>query len=717
MSSTHEHHQTLRTLLSQRKWDDAQAFWLDLAETLQDQPEFLLILIKEVADAGQSRMAGELASLLSPTLRSAGKNHEWLYALKLQANVAPIDKVIRAELIEAYRQIYKDDQRLKPILAVAELDQPRTPLPTATARADTLLALGVGSYCQHKSWGVGRVKTFDATLNRVVLTFPHNPEHPMQLNYAADSLLPLSADHIEVRKQTDPAGLKQLAGSDAVALIRAVLLGCNHTASADRIEAVLSGSVIPAGEWKRWWEGAKKLLKRDAHFEVPAKKTEPIVLRGAPVSQQDDLLENFRVAPSLAQRTDVARQFLKIAGDIADAELLLQEFQDGLLDSLQKIRADRHADRLEAVFVLEELRARQKIPTESGTPLLVEMLSGIKNLPATLDELSAVSQKRAVATLKASAPDRLLRCINELPAKVLEDISDLLNQAGDRIVQLVRNQAASPDLLLWLGRNINSSDWLQPLQTPVLLQTILAALENGSAKDTRRLRDMLFDVETLLVDLLANADTDVVRDVARQILASPGLEELDRRSLMARVVKEFPFVAEFLITKTVREQPLIVSWASLHKRRAELDEIVKKRIPENSKEIGVARSYGDLRENFEFKAAKDTQKVLMRRRAELEILLSRAQATDFADAKADVVSIGTTVVVTDLTSNQTQTYHVLGAWDSDPGRGIISYPAALAQALFNKKVGDIVEASGETGQLQYRIDRIEKVSAKILQVL
>jgi transcription elongation GreA/GreB family factor len=186
---------------------------------------------------------------------------------------------------------------------------------------------------------------------------------------------------------------------------------------------------------------------------------------------------------------------------------------------------------------------------------------------------------------------------------------------------------------------------------------------------------------------------------------------------MARVVKVFPFIQEFLVTKASKEQPFIVSKASYDKRSAELEELITKRIPENSKEIGVARSYGDLRENFEFKAAKDLQKVLMRRRAELEILLSRAQGTDFADAKTEIVGIGTTVTLTELSGNKPATYHILGAWDSDTGRGIISYPAALAQSLWNKKAGEVVEASGETGTVKYRIDRIEKVPDEILKSL
>jgi transcription elongation GreA/GreB family factor len=183
---------------------------------------------------------------------------------------------------------------------------------------------------------------------------------------------------------------------------------------------------------------------------------------------------------------------------------------------------------------------------------------------------------------------------------------------------------------------------------------------------------------------------------------------------MARLVKEFPFVQELLVTRTVKEAPLLVSVSSLRRRQAELDDIVQKQIPANSREIAQARSYGDLRENFEFKAAKETQKLLMRRRAELEVLLTKAQPSDFALVKTDVVSIGTTVVVTDTGNGQSHTYHILGAWDSDPARGVISYPAALAQSLLNRKMGEVVEVTGEHGRQSVRIDAITKVPDSIL---
>jgi transcription elongation GreA/GreB family factor len=723
MSSIQNHHQQIKDFLSRSDWDNAQALWLELAEQFSNQPEFLLLLVKEFADAGKPDIAAEFASLIADTVKTAGKHHEWLYALKLQAEAKPADKQLRSELLSAYVQLHGSDPRLKAILAVSDIDQHRTPLPTAIARIETLLALQVGTYCQHKSWGVGRVKSFDTTLEQIVVSFAHNPSHPMKLAYAAETVAPVGNDHIEVRKLTDLDGLKRLAAEDPTAVLRLVLLSQHRAATAERIESLLSDSVVPADHWKKWWENARKLLKRDPHFDFPARKADPVVLRTAPVSQQDEILEAFREAKGLAQQTDVARRFLKLADEIENAELLTQEFQDTLLDAFNKTPQTRHVERIEAVLVLEQLREQRKAPTGDPAALLADLVSGISDLSGVLDELSAPAQKRVLTVLKTSGPDRLVRELNRLSIRSLDEIPELLAQHAASIEQWVHNQTAGADLLCWICRNISTPasrkawPWLDALQTPALLFAVLNSIESAPSKSvSKKLRDVLF-TEELVTDLLLQADTETVRKIARLILSMSAFEELDRRSLLARIVKEYAFVQEFLVTQTVKEQPLIVSWNSYNKRRAELDDIVQKKIPHNSKEIGLARSYGDLRENFEFKAAKDMQRLLMRRRAELEMLLARAQPTDFADAKTDIVSIGTTVTVTDLGANQPQTYHILGAWDSDPARGIVSYPAALAQALLNRKVGDTVEAAGESGPLQLRIDRIERATAEIIQSL
>jgi transcription elongation GreA/GreB family factor len=101
------------------------------------------------------------------------------------------------------------------------------------------------------------------------------------------------------------------------------------------------------------------------------------------------------------------------------------------------------------------------------------------------------------------------------------------------------------------------------------------------------------------------------------------------------------------------------------------------------------------------------QKILMRRKEELEAQIMRARGTDFSNAKTDAVSIGTIVQATDLGTNQRESFTILGAWDSEPEKGIISYLSPVGAALLNHKVGDEVEFELHGTKRRHRIEHIE----------
>jgi transcription elongation GreA/GreB family factor len=166
-----------------------------------------------------------------------------------------------------------------------------------------------------------------------------------------------------------------------------------------------------------------------------------------------------------------------------------------------------------------------------------------------------------------------------------------------------------------------------------------------------------------------------------------------------------------------RAEALIVSWSSLQKRKDEYDDLIMKKIPENTKEIGVARSYGDLRENFEFKAAKEMQAVLMRRKAELEQMLERARGSNFENADLSQVSIGTKVTLRESDSGRTLEYTILGAWDSAPEQNIVSYQTAIGQALLGKKPGQTAELPSETRSRLVEVVEIEAYKASEVATL
>jgi len=299
-------------------------------------------------------------------------------------------------------------------------------------------------------------------------------------------------------------------------------------------------------------------------------------------------------------------------------------------------------------------------------------------------------------------------------AKICEVVIQTYRDAGkfDELIatleRLISERKLHYDFIYWICRNRKNE--FRPLVNHNLLAAMLSVLEfeqlGGSRKASKLERLLLTDKE-LVRDLLESATDEQVRDVTRAILASPAFEELDKRSFLASLVKLYPFVQE-MITKgtTGSSQPtpaseetsvLIVSWESLKRRQTELEELVTKKIPENSKEIAVARSYGDLKENHEFKSAKEMQTILMRRQAELESDLASAQGTDFRNVDTSRVNVGTVVTCTDLAAGKEDEFTILGAWDSDPKNGIISYKTGVAQTLMHKMPGDEVELNLEDG--------------------
>src|ERR1043166_8238489 len=162
-------------------------------------------------------------------------------------------------------------------------------------QVEPLVQLATGGYCMHKSWGFGKITTVDTVFCRFTIDFQNKSGHTMDLGFAAESLKPIPADHILARKASDLQGLRQMAALHHLDLIKLVLQSYGGRATLDQIQAVLVPDVI-RDDWKKWWEVAKRELKKDGHFLVPSttKKTEPIIYQAQEVALQDRLLADFR---------------------------------------------------------------------------------------------------------------------------------------------------------------------------------------------------------------------------------------------------------------------------------------------------------------------------------------------------------------------------------------------------------------------------------------
>ncbi len=589
----------------------------------------------------------------------------------------------------------------------------------ARAQIDPLTQVGAAGFVFHRSWGVGKVVSWDWLFSKVVIDFHSRASHPMDLAFAADSLKAIPADHILAKKYIDLNKLREMAALHHLDLIKLVLQSYGGKASVDQIQQLLVPDVITE-DWKKWWEMAKKEMKKDGHFQIPSKKTEPVVYQAQEVALKDRLITDYRAAKGLKAKLTVATEFAKSFSELGDTSVL-GEVITGLDADINSHQRTQAALALEAIFLRDELRDLTGTKSESAELAAPAVWSQVNKPWTILEQVSGSKHRRALQSFKEANPENwaeiLLGGINSVSTKLAGEIATLLIQEGklqalkDQFARLISHHAASSELLLWLAKE--RSDAFADILGPEVFRAMLSAMErdqfNNELKRSNKLGDYILNDQSLLVELIGSADLEIIKDLTRALQLSPCFDDMDKRSLLARIVKTYPAVQSLISGEsTKQESSLLVSWESLERRKNEYTELVQKKIPANSREIAIARSYGDLRENHEYKAAKEMQKVLMRRKSELEQQLVRARGMEFTNAKTDQVNLGTCVNVTELLNNHHETFTILGAWDGDPEKGLISYLTPVGQALLNRKIGEEVDLDLNGEKRRFRIETIER---------
>ena len=131
----------------------------------------------------------------------------------------------------------------------------------------------------------------------------------------------------------------------------------------------------------------------------------------------------------------------------------------------------------------------------------------------------------------------------------------------------------------------------------------------------------------------------------------------------------------------------------------ELDFLVNVRVEENKKEISTARSFGDLSENSEYDAAKEEQGKIHARIAELKEMIANAKIIDESQIDESKVSVGSIVVVYNVTREKEFTYHIVGSYETDPLNGKISDDSPIGRSLIGSRAGDEVFVPGVREQV------------------
>ncbi|MEE2770476.1 MAG: transcription elongation factor GreA [Pseudomonadota bacterium] len=140
--------------------------------------------------------------------------------------------------------------------------------------------------------------------------------------------------------------------------------------------------------------------------------------------------------------------------------------------------------------------------------------------------------------------------------------------------------------------------------------------------------------------------------------------------------------------------------------KVELSELKNKRA-QVSKAIGEAREHGDLKENAEYHAAKDEQRLNEERIANLEHQIALAEVIDISKLKnTGQVIFGCMVNLVDLDTEERFEFQIVGEYEANVSKGKLSIASPIARALLRKEVGETVLVETPKGQIEYEITDI-----------
>ena len=693
--------------------------FLTALETRPIPVEKLIEEIRGLQASGQSSAAANYLQMTEDALVEATDRDGLLQLLRFRAAGRENDRAFSLFCRELLAETWKDREAPAFLESAGFGEHPPA---EALRRLELLLSCRPGAMFLDKTWGFGVLKRVDAFYRKITIDFTGKPNHQLTFAYAAEALTPIDASHLLAHCHANPAAIARLVAEQSDEVVRMALRSFGAL-SAVRLEQILTEHrIVAPAAWKPFWDRARKGLKADPLVEMPAKRSEPIILHTQTRDYGATWVANF------ARERDPAKILIGVEA--------FCEATDGAFDETARpTLVDRLAFALKgalntdpALYArLAALMDRTRIEAVPPAEMRAHLWEQNRFLKAA-EHLTARDTERMVKVLlaDAEAPTRLLSVLDEMPFALLSETLAALRDgpalaaAQARCRELLFSPTAPPTLVVWVFRHRDTlADWPLPGLAELLAHAILLIEAPLTGEELRMQNHMrqLFESPKWLASVLEELDTNGRSALFDRLQASSAWDPTTQRSLIGRMIKFDPSLAERRrVTdgagSAARPTQRMTSWRSLMERHAQYKHLVEIELPTISKDIAVARSYGDLRENFEYHAAKHAQSLLLQRQSEMDLELKQVRGTDFTDMSIAAVGMGVCVQLA-YPDGRTGHFCILGEWDRDEALGIISCKSRMAQCLEGHKAGETAQVPGEQGDETVTIVAIEPLSAAV----
>jgi transcription elongation GreA/GreB family factor len=677
-------------LIEKKKFDDLESLWMNQLDSDPRDAAAFLKTAKALRKAEQRTLSDTLVGLLSDILLERKLWPQRLAVLKELGRLSKHPSHLRQPIEQALRGAYGTHRGFARAFELSGFnDSAANPVERAD-KIETWLQYDEGEYFFMAGRGAGVVTELNPELGVSRLDFEKDKRVSVPLGAAAKYLVPLPEGHVLREKFTAPEKVRKEAVASPPQFFARILQSFGRPMTMGEVRDAVIG-IVPDEKWASWWTSARK--------------NPQIVVSGS----------GAKAAYSWSASAGAADAVIRRDFDRADAKAKLE------LARKHSARGKELADAFSTQLGAEAARVARTDPA-----LAWQILSTLETLPgeyhATIDAkalLLGPLASRTVSAIDKALRERALGVIREVhpdwpkvysevfflddEPRLLSLIMDALDGAGltdirDRLIdETLRYPRRHPRAFYWYVKQLNDRETLPEKASYALLFQILEAISSDEFGAVRpRLKEM-FDKSGLGIRIVMGVDDE---ENARKLV-----ETLERYGALEEYRRDNVRGAAFMKNPLLREpqaEPVYATAEMLEKKRAELTNLKTVEIPANSRALQAAREMGDLRENFEYKAARQRAEYLSARVGELASEISRVRVIEPAAVDTTAVRVGTKVALSNGDVRREVT--ILGPWESAPEHGVYSNQSDIAKALIGHFVGDIVSFMGN----DYEIESIRR---------
>ena len=686
--------------------------WEEYCASDEIDPEELYQILKSIKGSEIAEPFGRHVEKILPLWENLSSSDLSYQIIKLIFDLATTNSEALAQLACDYlKQKYPDDSHFNDKMRLIGL-RSKEKFQGAISSYELLTHIQKGNFVFHTGgWGVGEIVDVSLIREQLSVEFDYVPgKKDISFANAFKTLIPIPKDHFLALRFGNPDLLESKARENPVEVMRMLLRDLGPKTAAE-IKDELCDLVIPANEWTRWWQNARAKIKKDTIIETPLDLKEPFRLRGIEVSHEE------RLQKALETRPDANALILMIYSFLRDFSEILknQQFKETLIAKLLETQSSEelsNAQELQLHFILQDLGSEPSIMAIS------ELIQHFPSIEEIVEKIEIIAfKKRLLVGVRKYRPDWeavFLNLLTKVEQNTLRDYlfqelnhPQTLEPLKQKLQELLQNPSQNPEAFLWYFQKINSQGSI-PFSNAEgktrFFESYLVLMHHLEALEEKR--ELLKKMHALL----SNERYAIVR----QIMQASSKEDVQEflllltkcYSLSDHDIKIFYSLAEVAhpsLGKIKKKQEAGTSsdtqviWTTAEgykKLQQRIQQIATVETVLNAKEIETARSHGDLRENAEFKAALEKRDRLQSELKFLSDQLNASRIITKEDIVTDNIDIGCVVECENKRGEKAQ-YTILGPFDADPEKHILSFQSKLAQTMKGLKIGGQFEFQGD----------------------